>query len=321
MKTNSKKIHLYIIITAAILALAAAIGTVCHFLSNGFFQYGFDYGSYKSVSVTFYESKAQNDAKVVRDTCKNTFEKYALTGYTEKTDISNGFVEYVFADNADSDALQKAVDEINTAIAYGDEINVAYNNDINGLTTNADIYIWCSIALASAMAFQALYLAIRYKLTMALTNLITNVQSVLLFAAILAITRIPVGSYVAVAGTLCVLFTMLCSQFFFNRMRAYLKMDAGKKLNALEQADEVAKTTLRPIGYVCAALAIIGALFAIVIGFTAWSFDYAAIALAVIVAAIVACYGSALFAPAVYGQLKNAFDNAKLAKNNAKWKN
>ena len=38
--------HIALIITVVIIAIGMAVGTICHFVSNGFFNYGDEFASY-----------------------------------------------------------------------------------------------------------------------------------------------------------------------------------------------------------------------------------------------------------------------------------
>ncbi|MDE7087212.1 MAG: hypothetical protein K2O67_03365, partial [Clostridia bacterium] len=51
------KIHLFIIISVLFIAIGMAVGTICHFCANGFFNYGGEFASYTSVKVTYTVSE------------------------------------------------------------------------------------------------------------------------------------------------------------------------------------------------------------------------------------------------------------------------
>lgn len=47
----SSKMHLLIIISSVVIAIGLAVGIICQFVANGFFNYNDDYANYKSVTV------------------------------------------------------------------------------------------------------------------------------------------------------------------------------------------------------------------------------------------------------------------------------
>ena len=48
--------HLFIIISTVIVAIGLAVGLVCQFVANGFFNPGANYASYKAVNPQIRES-------------------------------------------------------------------------------------------------------------------------------------------------------------------------------------------------------------------------------------------------------------------------
>ena len=54
MKTNlklSSKMHIFIVISSLLIALGIMVGIICHFVANGYFNYGGDWASCKLVTV------------------------------------------------------------------------------------------------------------------------------------------------------------------------------------------------------------------------------------------------------------------------------
>ena len=49
----SAKMHIMIIVSAVIIALGIAVGCVCHFVADGYFNYSGEYKSYQSVTVSY----------------------------------------------------------------------------------------------------------------------------------------------------------------------------------------------------------------------------------------------------------------------------
>ena len=56
MKTNfklSSKMHILIIVSTVLIAIGLAVGLICEFVADGFFNYGADWASYKSITVSY----------------------------------------------------------------------------------------------------------------------------------------------------------------------------------------------------------------------------------------------------------------------------
>ena len=54
--TNLKlcsKMHVMLIVSSVLIAVGIAVGLICQFVAGGYFNYGDDYKSYKSVEVSY----------------------------------------------------------------------------------------------------------------------------------------------------------------------------------------------------------------------------------------------------------------------------
>ena len=66
----SSKMRLFAIISSALIVIGLALGTVFHFTSDKFFNYGGEYSSYKSVTVSYVYtefSKTEDVEKICED--------------------------------------------------------------------------------------------------------------------------------------------------------------------------------------------------------------------------------------------------------------
>lgn len=312
-----KKLHIFIFISVLFIAIGMAIGTVCHFISNGFFNYGGEFSAYKSISVTYYYSE-HNENTDIKQICG-----YAVAG-VNPIDVSYATNElseeivYKFSANTDNAKLQAVVDEINSNFTGLESRATLHEGTIN--EGGAKNIVFASIALASAAAFQFLYYILRYKLRAAFSALLASVHNLGVYAALLAITRIPVGTEAVALGCAVVVLTMILSGILFDRTRKNFKNEKYAKADRLDvvetSASEVRKLTVITL----VSLAVV----AVVLGVfeTIASMYIGAIAPCVIaILGVVACfYGSVFFTPAVHSAIDACCEKVKTSASSTKKK-
>lgn len=314
----SSRMHVMVIVSAVILALGVAIGLVCEFVFGGYFNYGAEYSSYKSVEVNYalIDSTAFGGAEGVKELCDVEFDGKGVAYYTSAHAETNDGWQYVFrfSANADEKALASAVSAIHARLSDSSlsGISGAYLHNAVTQKGNTEAYKFGAIALASAVVFQFIYFAVRYKLTMAFAALLANVHNFALFISLVTLTRVPVGSQVVVFGVLTVLLTMIGCAFLFERVRKSLKDEGFAKLGVNEQVDTCVGESLFGIALssvgVAAAAAVVFALLSVsALSVTA---VITPVALAVLSAAS-AFYGTAFFTPSVYSRFKKTGDEFK----------
>lgn len=304
--TKRSLIHVYIIISCLILAVGAAIGTVCHFMSDGFFNYGVDYSSGAEVTVNY--SVVEYTQSEVQNYCESAFSAQGLSNYTVATYEDEGYLQYSFSYSTDSGKLDAAVDAINSSLASGVgneySLNKAAYHYYKSLVNNPSVYIWSAVAAAIAIGVEAVYIAIRYRIDMGVVSILSNVHSLLLFAAILAITRIPFGSYVATIAMLCLLVSMITVLLFFAKVRSNFKDEDMSKLSAEERITGAAANTSKKINLLCGAMLVVSVVYAIAAFIATFSLSAIAPALAAVCACVVCWYSSALVTPSVYVRVR-----------------
>lgn len=301
------KIHLFIFISVIFIAIGMAVGTVCHYLANGFFNYGGEFASYKSVTVTYYysEQNADTDLNKLCDEALNGLNPCEVSYAT--SDIGEELV-YKFSLNADSEKLQSAVNTINEKFT-GLESSASLHEGVVNEGGSKNI-VYAAIALAAAAAFQFVYYIVRYKLRAAYSALLACVHNLGVYVALLAVTRIPVGTEAVAIGAAVVFVTMLVSGLLFDRTRKNFKNEKYAKTDRAEVVD-ISASEVRVLTFtVICALAVA----AVVLGvFAAISAMYVG-ALApcgVAVLGLVAClYGALFFTPAVHGGIDGACEKA-----------
>lgn len=304
-----KKLHIFTFISVLFIAIGMAIGTVCHFVANGFFNYGGEFSSYKSITVSYYYSE-HNENTDIKEICNNF-----VTGVnpTEVIYATNDLAEemvYKFSVNTDTAKLQEAVDDIN---AYFGDLESGATLIQEGAVNEggAKNIVYAAIALASAAAFQFLYYILRYKLRAAFSALLACVHNLGVYAALLAITRIPVGTDAVAFGAAVVVLTMILSGILFDRTRKNFKDEKYAKADRLDvvetsaaESRNITVITLISLAVVAVVLGVFATISAMYIG------TFAPFIVALL--GVIACfYGSVFFTPAVHSAIDACCEKVK----------
>lgn len=329
MKTDirlSSKMHLFIIISVIIIIAGLAVGTACHFVTGNFFNYGADWSSYKSVTVSYEEIDFGGKDLEIKDEvdgiCKKAFEKAGVGAYSVAVGERNSGGEFIykFAMSTDDAKLDNAVLLIQTDIdanassSGGVTLSAVSRHTEDGFIGSNRALIMGSIALASLVAFHFVYFIIRYRLTMAFAALLADVHNLALYLALLALTRTPVGTAMYAFAALTVLITVIGTCFVFDRVRKNAKDEDLKKLSAFELTDKSASESLKINIYLPLCFIIVAAVLFVLL--TISSLSPLAIISPVVCAAVgfVACvYGTTFFVPSVYSRFYVIGDNYKKA--------
>lgn len=332
MKTNFKlsslklsaKMHLFIIISSVIIVLGLMVGIICEFAADGYYNYGADWTSYKSITVSYtYVDVSGGDEEPedrVKEICDKVFSEKGVKKYyicTSGATSMGGEITYKFTYSTDTGKLGEAAEAIETEIKNlqnAGELklsNASAHEEVTSLGSGK-AFRRGAIALASIVAFQFLYFVIRYKLTMALSAMLANVHNLALFLSLLAITRIPVGSSIFSFAVLTVVLTMIGCAFLFDKMRKNFKREDFKKLSAFEQVDTGAVECFKLNVIIPACLACVAVIFFVLMSISSLS-PLAIISpvFCALICFIVCAYGTAVFTPSVYSRFKLIGDNYK----------
>ncbi|MGN0812192.1 MAG: hypothetical protein ACI4MQ_01625 [Candidatus Coproplasma sp.] len=303
-----KKLHVFIFISVLFIAIGMAIGTICHFVANGFFNYGGEFASYKSISATYYysEHNADTDFKAI---CNQAVSNVSPIEVTYATNDLGEEIVYKFSANTDKAKLEAVVDAINahfTDLESGATLHEGVVNE-----GGAKNIVYASIALASAAAFQFLYFILRYKLRAAFSALLACVHNLGVYAALLAVTRIPVGTEAVALGAAVVVLTMILSGILFDRTRKNFKNEKYAKADRLDvvetsasESRNVTVITLISLAVVAIVLGVFATISAMYIG------AFAPFIIALL--GVIACfYGSVFFTPAVHCAIDDTCEKVK----------
>jgi preprotein translocase subunit SecF len=307
LKISSKK-HLLIVISALIIVIGMAVGTVFHFVADGFFNFGSEFSDYTSITVSYPFSDDSEGDKVAEIAVNNLSSVGAYT-LSESDSTLGGELEYKFAGNTDTSKLNAAVDAINAELAKGGYVNtVAVAHTATTSIGGTRVLNYAAIALSAAVAFQIIYFAIRYKLGMAVTVLLSHIHNLALFVALVALTRLPVGIELVAACAVVVVLTMIMTSIFFDDARKNIKDENLAKEAGYVKVDMAAGKSFA----INLALTIAVAVVAVVLGVFATIASLSIAQLApfavIILGAIASFYGSCLFTPAVYSIFNKLID-------------
>ena len=294
--------HLAIILSVVIIAIGMAVGTVCHFVAGGFFNYGDEFASYTSIEVT---TSVPED--IFGDTVREVVsdEISSLGAYEVSFSEGAGYVPNTvickFYTSAPADEIASAVSSIEARLEAAGMEDATVGSFVNeGVADGRHQLMFAAIALASAVAFQTIYFALRFRPGMALSSLCNQLVAVGLFASLLAITRCPVGLEAIAFAALTVVLTMICNAIFFDKVKKSFKDEANAKADRLDLIADGARTTAKLNAFVFTAAAItavIVAIFAIIASPAAITLAPFAVCLLSIIPCAFAC---AVFSPASY---------------------
>lgn len=317
----SAKMHIMIIVSAVIIALGIAVGCICHFVADGYFNYGGEYESYKSVTVSYVILDFNEDDEL-RELCDDQFKQAGVKYYncsSVDSTSAGGELTFKFYESVKPEKIQTAVDGINAKLS--DEsagmttLSSAAYHEVKTNLGGENVIVYGSIALAASIVFQFIYFAIRYKFTMALSALLADVHNLAIFVCLLSLCRIPVSSTIIVFAVITVLVTMMGCCFLFDRARKNLKDEQFAKLSNFEQVDTCVKESLVSVSVASVCVAAAAVVLFVLMSISALSVVHIAIPVLLGLVSAVSCvYGTAFFTPAVYSRFKRIGENFKARK-------
>lgn len=307
----SSRMHIMIIVSAIVIAIGLAVGLICEFVADGYFNYGNEYKSYQSVTVTysFVDFKDGNDVKEI---CDKEFKSAGVKYYASVNSEDADYYEFRFSNGTKTEKIKSAVDAINGKInddtAYSG-ISLAAYHKVNAKLGGGYALKFGAIALAASVAFQFIYFIIRYRLTAAFAALLADVHNLGIFVSLLAITRVPVASSVFAFAALTVLMTMIGCSFLFGRVRKNNKNEAFAKLGANEISDISAQESLFSVCVSAVGFGAVALLAFVFLSISALSVTgVLACVFGSLFAAVSAVYGTSFFIPSVYPRFKTIGD-------------
>ncbi len=327
MKTNfklSSKMHLFIIISTAIIAVGLLVGIICQCVANGFFNYGDDYANFKSITVTYentdFSGEKEEPVTIIKNFCDEAFTSQGVKSYEVAVGdtATGGTVVYKFTYSTDNSQLASANEVINAKLSdfLKDDTSEIFNSAVATtavtLLGGGKSVSMAAIAISACIVFHFIYFVIRYKLTMALGAILADFHNLALFLMLMALTRIPVGSSIATFAVITVVLTMIGTCFLFDRMRKNFKDEDLKKLTAFEIVDKTADESFVLNTVMPACLATVSVVAFILLSISSLS-PLAIISpvLCSFIGFISCAYGTTFFVPSVYSRFKLIGDGLK----------
>lgn len=325
MKTNFKlsaKMHLFIIISCALVAVGLIVGTVCECVANGFFNYGEDYANYKSITVTYentdFSGSGVEPVDKIKEFCTDAFSSAGIKSYEVAVGDTEtgGVVVYKFVNSTDNASLDKAKSDINEKLEVVGQDNAARNsatvNLAETLLSGGQSVAMAAVVIAVTIVFHFLYFLIRYKLTMALGAVLADFHNLAIFIALMAVTRIPVGSSIATFAVITVILTAIGTCFLFDKMRKNFRDEGLKKLTAFEIVDKTADECFIINTVMPACLVTVSVVLFIVMSISSLSpLAILSPVFCSVVSFISCAYGTVFFVPSVYSRFKLIGDSVK----------
>ena len=294
--------HLAVIVSIVIMVIGMAVGTICHFVSDGFFNYGDEFDSYKSVEVTtsLPEDINGNIVQQIASDELSWLNPYEVS-FSAGSGLASNTVIYKFSLSVSDSDINSSVSAIQARLASGGMEDGSVSAHLNeGVPEGLHQLSFAAIALASAVVFQAIYFAIRLKPGMALSAICSQLATVGVYASLLAITRCSVGLEAIAFAALAVLVTMICNGIFFGSVKKSFKDEANAKAETRSLVSDGAASTIKLNGFICIAavvMVVVFAIFAIIASPAVVTLmPYISCLLAIVACAYVFC----IFAPANY---------------------
>lgn len=240
--------------------------------------------------------------------CKDAFKEkdVKFIDYDVRETSLGGEAEFKVSVEVSEDTLNAIGESVKAKIAANDTLKtivctyeISYNE-----TYLAYSYIGRAVLSASVIiVVAAVYVFIRYNLSMGLATLIAGFGDVLVMLGLTLIFRVPVTSSLAVAAIFAAIYSILCSLAKFNGMRPLLKSEEYAALtptDAIEQANaETTKGVLILGGVSLIFFLALGALAFFMSGATVMLF-----AISGILSVIASMFSSNLLSPALVAAFK-----------------
>ena len=310
----SSKMHIMVALTAAIIAIGFAMGMIFQFVANGYFNYGQENSSYQTVVVDYAVVEFDDRDELIK-LCDEEFDKAGVKYYSSNYGSIDmgGELTFTFANSVDGAKIQSASDAIHERLnASATASSNASYHVVNTQHGTWKTVTYGAIAVASAVVFQFIYFAVRYKLTMAFAALLADVHNLGIFVSLLVITRLPVGSAAVAFAVLTVLMTMIGCCFYFDRVRKNAKNEVLSKLDSFELCDLSVRESFSSVCVSAVGFAVACLLVFVLLSISALSVvGVLAPVFCALFAAAANIYGTLLFTPSVYSRFKRIGDGFK----------
>lgn len=258
---------------------------------------------------------AENGIETLKDACEAAFKTNGISYLTvqdAKADPVGGKIIYTFSANTSDEKLGAAKSTVSEFVktTFEDaQVYASYHVSYNKSFTEA---AWRgAVAVAVGAVAALVYVAIRFGIGSALTGLTLCVHDVLVALGILAVTRIPVLSFMPViVGALAAFSSLLMWLIQCMKMRENFK-NQPETVSAEEAIEQSSKTARKTVYFAAASIAIALVIFTVALAIGSGSIGAILFPLVCIIPVGVSVYSSLLFGPALHVPVKTAFDKFK----------
>lgn len=309
-KTNSLKVTNKLPFWLAVWAVIIIAGLAILLIPGLRFNMAANVSDNHSLTVRYDALPTLNDdlEQELRDICLDAFEenKVNYIDYDIRETSAGGEMEFKVATDVSDDALKTVGESVKTALAASETLKtvvcsyeISYNETYLPYNYIGRAVLSASIILLVA----AVYVFIRYNLSMGLATLIAGFGDVLVMLGLTLIFRVPVTSSLAVAAILAALYSVLCSLVKFSGMRPLMKSEEYADFTPTEAVENSNARTVKSLlilgGISLVFFLALGAVAFLMSGITVLSF-----AISGALAVLASMFSSNLLSPALVAVFK-----------------
>ncbi len=301
MKSNIvSKWKAYLII-ALIVILAGMVVLGVFGLNNSV-----DYGKGYEARIEI-ESNVNGSAEVADKAAKDYFKSVsAKVDYTETQTLDDGatvIYKLDSLDGVDETALDKAVKDAIAASEFAYLNGGATIKEVTAGKTGTTVILYAVLALGIAAVVIFIYALIAEKVASGVAVLVSMVVSALLYASLVAVTRLPADAFFAVGLVASVALGAGLSLAMCNRFKETARMVTDEKLSVEDVANKGAAMSFARFNFAFFAMAVAAVSFA-ALGFFGGATALAFVGAQILVAAVASYYAAFTFTPMLYAAIK-----------------
>lgn len=244
-KTNSFKTTNKLPFWLAIWAVIILAGLAILLIPSLRFNMAASVSDNRSLTVR-YDAFATMDEELeseLEDICKKAFDEkdVKFIDYDVRETSQGGEMEFKVSADVSDETLKAVGENVKTKLAESENLKtvlctyeISYNE-----TYLPYSYIGRAVLSASVIiVLAAIYVFIRYNLSMGLATLIAGFGDVLVMLGLTLILRVPVTTSLAVAAILTAIYSVLCSLVKFSGMRPLMKSEEYASLSPTEAVEK-----------------------------------------------------------------------------------
>lgn len=304
MKTNSRKLPVFIAIWAVIILAGLAILLIPSLRFN--MASSVSDNNSLIVSYDLAGTLGENE-DAIGEICKDAFKANDVNyiDYDIRSTSTDGEMEFKVSDKITAETLNKIGEEIVKKISENENLSTVTCNYQIAYNETYLPHSYISRAVISTVVIlvvAGVYVFIRYNFSMGVATLVAGLADVLVMLALTLIFRVPVTSSLAVAAVMAALLSVVCSLVKFGGMRPLLKSEEYSELSPAEAVDKASAATKGTWIFGCVAFGFFLALG--VVGFFMSGTTILLFAASGMLSVIASLYSSNFVSPAIVAAMK-----------------